>query len=111
MRSGLSGVFSRPAHWQAYEMRSGVALSGGDVCEDSDDAFVDARRHRIYVICGEGYIETIDASRDEHTSVGRFATSGGSRTGLFLPELDRLLVAVRASRAAEAAIWVLRPKP
>jgi hypothetical protein len=30
---------------------------------------------------------------------------------LFVPELDRLYAAVRASIAAEAAIWVFRPVP
>jgi hypothetical protein len=35
----------------------------------------------------------------------------GARTSLFVPELDRLYVAVRASGAEPAAIWVFKPTP
>jgi hypothetical protein len=35
----------------------------------------------------------------------------GARTSLFVPEIDRLLVAVRASSGEPAAIWIFRPMP
>jgi len=92
-------------------MRSGHAVAGSDVCKYSDDLFIDAKRRRIYVICGEGYVDTLDTSGDAYTRVGSFVTSDGSRTGLFVPDLDRLFVAVRASRSETAAVWVLRPSP
>jgi hypothetical protein len=38
-------------------------------------------------------------------------TVASARTSLFVPELDRLHVAVRASVAIEVAIWVFRPVP
>jgi hypothetical protein len=104
-------AFRRPARLQAYDTHSGNASSGSELCADADDLFVDARRHRIYVICGEGYVDTLDASSDAYIRIGRFATSAGSRTGLFFPELDRLFVAVRATHAEPAAVWVLRPGP
>jgi len=104
-------VFRRPARLQAYEMRTGRALSGSEVCGDSDDVFIDAKRHRIYVICGQGVVDTIDASSDTYARVGRFTTSGGSRTGLFVPDLDRLFVAIRAAQSEAAAVWVLHPNP
>lgn len=102
-------VFRDPAGLQAYEMRSGRVLNGTDVCSDSDDVFVDSKRHRVYVICGEGFIDTLDATSDGYVRIGRFPTAGGSRTGLFVPELDRLFVAIRAAHGQTAAIWVLRP--
>ena len=34
---------------------------------------------------------------------------GSARTALFVPELDRLFVAVRAGSNEPAAIWVFRP--
>jgi hypothetical protein len=102
-------VFRRPAHVQAYDMRTGRTLSGLDACSDSDDVFVDAKRHRVYVICGQGVVDTLEASTDRFTRIGRFTTSNGSRTGLFVPDLDRLFVALRAAHGEAAAIWVLRP--
>jgi hypothetical protein len=35
----------------------------------------------------------------------------GARTSLFVPELDRLLLAVRAEAEQPASIWVFRPTP
>jgi hypothetical protein len=102
-------VFRHPARLEAFDIRSGVQLGGVDACADADDVFVDANRNRVYVICGEGHIDTYEASGDSYTRVGRLTTSGGSRTGLFIPELDRLAVAIRATRSEPAAVWLLRP--
>jgi hypothetical protein len=107
----LFAVFRRPAQLVAYEMRSGRPAGAMATCDDSDDAFVDAKRHRLYVLCGQGVVETIDATADVLKSIGRLTTSTGSRTGLFVPSLDRLFVAVRAGQGNGAAIWVLRPGP
>ena len=38
-------------------------------------------------------------------------TVPGARTSLFVPDLDRLFVAVRAASNEPAAIWVFRPAP
>jgi hypothetical protein len=43
--------------------------------------------------------------------VQRLATSPGARTALFVPELDRLYLAVRATASEKPALWVLRPAP
>jgi hypothetical protein len=104
-------VFRHPAHLQAYETSTGRALSGSDVCGDSDDVFVDAKRHRVYVICGQGVVDTLDASSDAYRRIGQVRTSAGSRTGLFVPDLDRLFIAVRAAHGEAAGVWALRPNP
>jgi len=38
-------------------------------------------------------------------------TASGARTSLFVPELDRLFVAVRGGWRESAALWVFRPTP
>jgi hypothetical protein len=38
-------------------------------------------------------------------------TVSGARTSLFVSELDRLYVAVRAQSNEPAAVWVFRPAP
>ena len=110
-RSRVISIFRRPARLEAFEMRTGQRINGSDVCADSDDVFVDSKRRRVYVICGEGYVDTFDSSTGTYKPLGRLKTSGGSRTGLFVPELDRLLVAVRASGREAAAIWLVRAGP
>jgi hypothetical protein len=80
-------------------------------CGDADDVFVDARRRRIYVSCGEGAIDVIEPRQSGYARVAKVRTVSGARTSLFVPELDRLFVAVRASSGEPAAIWVFRPAP
>ena len=110
-KSRVVAVFRRPPRLQTYDMRTGRALSAAEICTDSDDVFVDSKRQRIYVICGQGYVDALDSSSDAFARVGRLTTSDGSRTGLFVPDLDRLFVAIRAAHGETAAIWVARPTP
>src|SRR3546814_2051380 len=76
---------------------SGRTLSVRSTCGDADDLFL-VRGH-VLLICGTGYVEVIAANGD---SV-RVQTASGARTGLYVPELDRLFVAVPA-RGRPAAI-------
>lgn len=109
-KSEVITIFRRPPRLERFQMHGGRRLAGIDVCADSDDVFADPARHRLYVICGEGFVDTLDTSAGEqYARVSRLQTSGGSRTGLFIAELDRLLVAIRASGKEPAAVWILRP--
>jgi DNA-binding beta-propeller fold protein YncE len=110
-RNEVITIFRRPPRLERFQMRSGRSLAGTEVCADSDDVFADPERHRLYVICGEGFVDTFDTSGEEYTRAGRLQTSSGSRTGLYVAELDRLLVAIRASDKEPAAVWILRPGP
>jgi YVTN family beta-propeller protein len=101
-------IFRRPARLQAFDVQTGRAVEGSEVCSDADDVFVDSSRHRVYVICGEGYVDTFEISGGQYKRLSRVTTSGGSRTGLFVPDLGRLFVAIRASKKEPAAIWVMR---
>ena len=51
------------------------------------------------------------AQGDFYASIARIRTTPGARTALFVPELDRLFLAVRAGDGIGAAIWVFRPPP
>ena len=87
----------------------GRLLATVKTCGDADDVFIDAKRKRIYVICGEGVVDVLDAQGESIAETARIPTAGGARTGLFVPELDLLLVAVRASGSSAASVWVFRP--
>ena len=110
-KTRVVSVFRHPARLQTYEARTGRAAAASEVCGDSDDVFVDARRHRIYVICGDGNVDVLDNSADDLRRLARIRTSSGSRTGLFIPELDRLAVAIRSIGSDGAALWLLKPAP
>ena len=73
--------------------------------------FVDAKRRRVYVSCGEGLIDVLDSERNAYRRIARIPTVAGARTSLFVPELDRLMLAVRASSGEPASVWIFQPVP
>jgi DNA-binding beta-propeller fold protein YncE len=104
-------VFRNPAKLAAFSTKDGTLLASADVCGDADDLFFDPKRQRVYVSCGEGFLDVLDAKESAYGHVTRIATAPGARTSLFVPELDRLLLAVRAEAQQPASIWVFRPTP
>ena len=103
-------VFRHPAKIAAFNTATGALSATLETCGDADDVYVDAKRDRLYVICGEGVVDVIASRPDGFRSLARIPTGAGARTGLFAPELDRLFVAVRASGNQPATIWVFRPE-
>jgi DNA-binding beta-propeller fold protein YncE len=83
---------------------SGDVVAKIDISGDPDDVFYDAKRHRIYAICGAGKIDVVE-EKDPKTfkTSTKIDTPEGARTGLFVPERDALFVAVphRGSQQAE----------
>jgi hypothetical protein len=74
---------------------------------DVDDIFVDSKCDRIYVSCGEGFVDVPAADATAYRDIARIATAIGARTSLFVPELDRLLLAV----PAKSNVVALRTEP
>ena len=104
----LAIVYRLPARLQLLDAASGVVKLDQKTCSDADDVFFDASRHRVYVTCGEGTVAVVDlAHPGQSVSV---ATRSGARTGLFVPEMDRLFVAARAG-GEDAAVLVYRAQP
>jgi YVTN family beta-propeller protein len=103
-------VFRNPAKLGVFATHDGAAVASADSCGDADDVFVDAKRHRAYVICGDGHIDVFD-QQEGYRRIAHIATASGARTSLFVPEIDRVLLAVRASWGEQAAIWLYRPAP
>lgn len=100
-----------PARLMAFSTQDGKAVGSVDTCGDSDDLFVDARRQRVYVTCGEGMVEVFAQRGGSYESVARVPTVSGARTSWFAADADRLYVGVRASGSTPAAIWIFRPTP
>jgi YVTN family beta-propeller protein len=102
-------VTRQPPRLISLDPERGQVTAGVETCGDSDDLFFDAKRSRIYVSCGDGHVDIFGAAASGFSRLDRIPTSAGARTSLFLPELDRLFLAVRATSAEAEAIWVLRP--
>lgn len=103
--------FREPARLMAFDARNGDVVANRDLCGDTDDIFVDPVRRRIYVACGEGVVDIFEQQGTDYAPIGRVPTVTGARTALFVPEMDRLLVAVRATNGERSAVWVFRPIP
>ena len=104
-------AFRSPPRLSAYAMKDGTQLATVDICGDADDVFVDVKRSRVYVSCGEGLIDVLESRDTAFARLARIPPEPGARTALFSLERDRLFVAVRASPVEPAGIWIFRPDP
>jgi hypothetical protein len=106
----LMVVYRKPPTLAIFGTSKGELIARLPTCGDADDVFFDAARRRIYLSCGEGFIAVIQNRGHSYEELARIPTVSGARTALFVPELDRLYLAVRASGGEPAAVWVFRPR-
>ncbi len=104
-------AFRAPGRLAVFSTRTGESVASVELCGDADDLFVDGKRSRIYVSCGEGFIDVFDARADDYRRLVRVPTVRGARTSYYVPSMDRLFLAVRAASLEPAAVWVYRPAP
>ncbi len=104
-------VYREPALLAVFDTRSGAPVARLPACGDTDDVFLDAKRQRVYLSCGAGFLDVIQQHGETYEELARIPTIPGARTALFVPERDRLYLAVRASGGEGAAVWVFRPTP
>ena len=72
----------------ALSSQDGHVAAKAETCSDADDVFVDRKRHRVYVSCGEGVVDVLEANEAGYRRLARVPTGSGARTSLFVPELD-----------------------
>ena len=101
-----------PPRLLSFDSESGRACDSLELSGDCDDIFYDAQRGRVFVACGEGFIDVFE--RREVKSLSRSArlpTAAGARTCLLVPELQRLYLAVpkRGSQRAEVRVFEVVP--
>jgi DNA-binding beta-propeller fold protein YncE len=97
-----------PAELLVLDTASGKIVERIPCVGDADDLWYDVARGRLYVTGGEGAISVI-AQRDanHYESLARIPTASGARTSFFVPELNRLYLAVphRGSHQAELRVY------
>jgi len=101
----------RPAQVLVYDTTTGKEVASFDIVGDTDDLFYDAARKRVYVSGGEGYIDVFQQQDgNRFARLAHVATAAGARTSLFVPDQNRLYLAVphRGSRKAEIRIYEAR---
>jgi DNA-binding beta-propeller fold protein YncE len=108
----LAIAFRGPPQVVLLDAANGAERASIGTCGDADDVFFDEGRQRIYVSCGEGAVDVLDRTGGNLRRIAQVPTSSGARTALFVPEMDRLYVAVRAGLlGGDAKVLVFRPEP
>jgi DNA-binding beta-propeller fold protein YncE len=97
----------KPGRFGAVDSVSGkevVALPAGD---DVDDMVFDPSTKRIYLACGEGFVDVfhqIDA--DHYEELGRAPTTLGAKTGVLVTQLNRYFAVSARKGKVPAKLFV-----
>jgi DNA-binding beta-propeller fold protein YncE len=80
----------KPGRFGAVDSESGQEVAAMPAGDDVDDMAFDPASKRIYLACGEGFVDVfqqIDA--DHYQELGRASTTLGAKTGVLVPQLNR----------------------
>ena len=101
----------QPARLVVLDMKTGKAVTDLAISGDIDDLFYDARLKRLYLSCGEGYIDVVaQRSADTYQLRERMPTRPGARTAFFSKDLNEFYLAVPQRGNQQAEIRVFKVK-
>jgi len=100
----------KPARLAVVDTATGEVTADIGISGDTDDLFWDASRKRIYVSCGEGYVDVLSEEGGRFSRTSHIATRSGSRTSYFAPTFAELYLAApeRGGASAELRIFTVR---
>jgi WD40 repeat protein len=100
-----------PARLVVVDTASGQPVTDLAISGDTDDLFYDAKRKRLYISCGEGFIDVVEqCSPNSYQRLTRIPSASGARTSFFSPDLDCLYLAVPDRGSQKAEIRVYQPE-
>jgi DNA-binding beta-propeller fold protein YncE len=100
-----------PAQLVVLDTATGETIARVDTNSDADDLFYDPAHNRVYVSCGEGFVDVIEQRDANHYRLlGRIPTVAGARTSAFSAELDSFYLGVprRGDQPAELRTFKAR---
>jgi DNA-binding beta-propeller fold protein YncE len=96
----------RPGKLVALDSYSGVQMDERETLPDAGALFYDGTSKRLYVI-GNGEIDVIRQNNpNSYEGLARIQTRRGARTGLYVPQLNRIFVPAAKSGNDAAALLV-----
>lgn len=94
-----------PAMLVILDAKNGKAVSQLPTVATTDDLFFDSALQRVYVLGAGGAVAIYGKSGEgSYSRIARVETAPGGRTGLLIPELQELLVAIPQNGAAPAKV-------
>jgi len=101
----------QPARLVVVDTATGKPVTDLAISGDTDDLFYDARRKRLYLSCGAGYVDVIEQrGADTYLLRERIPTRAGARTSFFSADLNEFYLAVPLQDRHEAEIRVFQPQ-
>lgn len=95
MQHRLYVVCRQPGKVVVMNSDTGTVVSTQPAPLRADEVQYDAKTHRLFVPGGEGYMGIYDTSDPDHLKlVEKVTTAPGAKTGLLLPDMHRLFLAV-----------------
>ena len=99
----------KPARLVVLDTATGKPMADMAISGDIDDLFHDANLKRLYLSCGEGFIDVIDQrGPDAYQLRERIATRTGARTAFFCSDLREFYVAVPEGGNQQAEVRVFQ---
>ncbi len=101
-----------PPKMSVFDTQSGKVLMSLDGPADADDISYDAAHKRVYMVGGEGVVsvfQQLDA--DHYQLLAKVPTARGAKTALWVPEMNRLFVAVPRRGQKSAEVQAYEPEP
>lgn len=102
----------RPAEMLVLNTESGKIIARVPCVGDADDMWYGAARKLVYITGGAGFISVIAQETGNHYQrVAQVKTVSGARTSCFVPQLNRLYLAVprRGGQPAELRVYGVQP--
>lgn len=67
-------MYRHPARLGVRSKSDASDLTSVEGCADSDDLFVDGKRNRVYVSCGEGSVDTFEGRGSGYVRIAHVRT-------------------------------------
>ena len=99
-----------PGKFVVFNTQSGKSVTSLAIAPESDGISFDTKRNLIYISCAEGSLDVIhQTDADHYEFVARIPTVKGAATSIFVPQLDRLFLAVPQHEGQTAEIRSYAP--
>ena len=101
-------ITRKPGKLIILNAETGASIASFKAPERCDQVFFDEANRRIYALGGEGYIGVFQQQdADHYEELARVPTASGAKTGILIPELKRLVVAVSPGegKTGAAILW------
>jgi DNA-binding beta-propeller fold protein YncE len=108
-------VTRKPGKLLVLNADTGATIASFVAPERTDEVIFDKANKRIYVLGGEGYIGVFQQNDpDRYEEIARVPSAKGAKTGILVPELNRLYVALSPGEGKTGAAvlqFAVAPSP